>query len=192
MNNNFLILDTTYDSSFAVVYANGQVFFSRSDTEKGKTSERVIPFIEDSLKMANITKNDLKYIFAVVGPGSFTGIRIGVSIVSAISYGLNIKKASLTVFDGLGKMQDYKMIPSRRDYFYYSYNDQMGEVSVNDLPDIKILSKYTDVGNTVPDDVYAQKLSLKALTLIQNGFNEDVLTPLYLKKSQAERLKEGK
>ena len=95
----FLIVDTTYDSSFAVVYDDGKISYDLSREEKGKTSERIVPFTDGALKKAGVDKKDLNAVFAVVGPGSFTGIRIGVSFVAALALGLGVEKAGITTFD---------------------------------------------------------------------------------------------
>ncbi|MBQ7653280.1 MAG: tRNA (adenosine(37)-N6)-threonylcarbamoyltransferase complex dimerization subunit type 1 TsaB [Clostridia bacterium] len=188
----FLIIDTTYDSSFAVVYNDGKIVYDVSSEAKGKTSERIVPFTEGVLKKAQVDKKELNAVFAVVGPGSFTGIRIGVSFVSALAFALGIEKAGIATFYGLGSKDDYKIIPSRKDYYYYSFGDETGEVYKDDLPEIKkIKSRYSGI-NDVSDIDFAANLVERALDIINKNEFDEVLRPLYLKKSQAERMKEKK
>lgn len=53
-------------------------------------SETLLPHIQQVLKMAGVAKNQLKAVAVSLGPGSFTGLRIGLGAAKAIAYGLNI------------------------------------------------------------------------------------------------------
>lgn len=53
-------------------------------------SETLLPHIEEVLKMAGVAKSDLTAVAVSNGPGSFTGLRIGLATAKAICYGLNI------------------------------------------------------------------------------------------------------
>lgn len=50
-----------------------------------------VPMIEEILKENNVEAKDIKKIIVVSGPGSFTGIRIGLSIAKTMAYALNIE-----------------------------------------------------------------------------------------------------
>ena len=54
--------------------------------DNGRThSENLMPIVAEILKKNNITLSEINLIGCVVGPGSFTGIRIGVSSIKAIA-----------------------------------------------------------------------------------------------------------
>lgn len=53
-------------------------------------SETLLPHIQQVLKMVGVGKNQLKAVAVSLGPGSFTGLRIGLGAAKAIAYGLNI------------------------------------------------------------------------------------------------------
>lgn len=53
-------------------------------------SETLLPHIQQVLKMVGVAKNQLKAVAVSLGPGSFTGLRIGLGAAKAIAYGLNI------------------------------------------------------------------------------------------------------
>jgi tRNA threonylcarbamoyladenosine biosynthesis protein TsaB len=50
-----------------------------------KHSQTLAPMIDSLLKYANISLKDIDLLSAVIGPGSFTGIRIGVSIINGMA-----------------------------------------------------------------------------------------------------------
>lgn len=63
----------------------------KSDINTGTThSENLMPIIESSFKKVNFSLKDINLIVCDKGPGSFTGIRIGISTAKAFSDSLNI------------------------------------------------------------------------------------------------------
>ena len=54
-------------------------------------SETLLPMVDNCLKSSGITANDIKTIAVSAGPGSFTGVRIGVACAKGISFGLTAK-----------------------------------------------------------------------------------------------------
>src|SRR3989344_8086379 len=53
-------------------------------------SQVLLPLIEKLLKQQNIEFKDLKEIEVETGPGSFTGLRVGVSVANALGFALGI------------------------------------------------------------------------------------------------------
>ena len=53
-------------------------------------SQKLLPFIEEILEKENKSFKDLTEIGVHTGPGSFTGIRVGVAVANSLGYGLNI------------------------------------------------------------------------------------------------------
>jgi tRNA threonylcarbamoyladenosine biosynthesis protein TsaB len=53
-------------------------------------SQAVLPLIEDILKKNDLTLKDLDGIDVFEGPGSFTGLRVGISIANALGFLLNV------------------------------------------------------------------------------------------------------
>ena len=54
-------------------------------------SKTLIPHIEEVLRLANKKRNDIDSVAVSLGPGSFTGLRIGIAAAKAISYALSVK-----------------------------------------------------------------------------------------------------
>lgn len=53
-------------------------------------SERLMPHIAEILCMSDMEKNELQAIAVSIGPGSFTGLRIGLATAKSLAYALNI------------------------------------------------------------------------------------------------------
>lgn len=95
MNN--LILDCSCGMNVYVV-KNDEVF-SFEDKTQNKHSDEILNVIDNLFKDAKISVKDIENICVCVGPGSFTGVRVAVSIVKGLAIGSNAKVFVLTNFD---------------------------------------------------------------------------------------------
>ncbi len=64
-------------------------------------SEKLLPLLDDIFKETNLTLKDIDLLVCDKGPGSFTGIRIGISTVMAFSDSLNIPAIGLSSLEAL-------------------------------------------------------------------------------------------
>ena len=64
-------------------------------------SELLLPMAENMLKSLKMTFSDISLLAVSVGPGSFTGVRIGTALVKGIAFGRNIPCVALSTLDGL-------------------------------------------------------------------------------------------
>lgn len=188
-----LLLDTTFDRLLVATLNDGNISFLFGDADKGSTSTNIIPKIKGVLSEGHLEVTDLDCIFVVLGPGSFTGIRIGVCTAEAIAFGVNAEKCGLSVFDGFGT-DKLCVIPSRRGYFYFCESKDMGEISEGELMqknEFFYRNCVLDCGIAVSDEDYVKNLFAVAEEKIKTN-SLTPLEPLYLKKSQAERMREEK
>ena len=81
-----LRIDTS-DSAKVVLELDKIKYVSDSKKER---SQRLLPFLDQVLKEQNLSLSDISEIEVNTGPGSFTGLRIGVSIAQALSWSLSI------------------------------------------------------------------------------------------------------
>lgn len=91
-----LYIDTS-NSEEIVVGLNGERFKTDSRREK---SQRLLSFIGELLKKEGKKIEDVKEIEVNTGPGSFTGLRVGVSVANAVGWSLGIPVNSKDVRKG--------------------------------------------------------------------------------------------
>ena len=166
---------------------------------------QALPRIIGVFKKANITPKDLDKIIVVTGPGSFTGIRIGVTIAKTIAWSLNIPIvpiSGLTAMAISNKQEGYSMplIDARRGFVYGALYDNNINSIVEDshilleelvkkcydyrpitvITNNEIVTNY-NVNGYEPD-------ILKIVTYFKNkeGLNPHMINPIYLKKTEAE------
>lgn len=72
------------------------------DTDTGRThSENLMPMIEQAFNKTNLSLNNIGLIACDIGPGSFTGIRIGVATIKAFNDSLNIPCVGVSSLEAL-------------------------------------------------------------------------------------------
>lgn len=109
---NILALETTgkYGSA-AVIREDGTVFCASSETEMNHLKD-IITISDEALKLAGISKDELTQVAASVGPGSFTGIRIGVTTARTLGQMLGIPCIAVSSLEGLAMRVLSKAISS--------------------------------------------------------------------------------
>lgn len=81
-----LFIDTSSNEKI-VLKLNDESFESEARQAK---SQRLLPFIIETLAAKGVTLNYLREIEVATGPGSFTGIRVGVSVSQMLGWMLDI------------------------------------------------------------------------------------------------------
>lgn len=191
--------------------------------DNGRThSENLMPLVDEIIRKNNIAVNDIEFIACCVGPGSFTGIRIGVSSIKAIAEVLNVKLAQVTSLETLAANVENEetivsLIDARNNQVYCGIFDKEYNLKEEALADdineaINHIKQYNGVvitGNGI--EVHKELLEKELINvkfaeenrqlaknvgkigykkLKENAVeNADTIIPIYLRKSQAERLK---
>jgi tRNA threonylcarbamoyladenosine biosynthesis protein TsaB len=117
----------------------------RENNEHKSHATLLTVFIEEILRENNIQAGDLDAVAVSKGPGSYTGLRIGVSVAKGIAFGASIPligiETTLSMFWGLRRDKNYlpdsemlycPMLDARRMEVYYAIYDASG----NKLKDI--------------------------------------------------------
>ena len=187
-------------------------------------SEKIMPMIEQVLTETNLTLKDINLIVCDKGPGSFTGIRIGVGTVIAFRDSLNIPCVGISSLEALAynvKSDGLicSLIDAKNNNVYFSLfkleNNKYTQISNFKFETIEnvfeILKKYDSSITFVGDgsvfykelilqkdlhsnfcednDLSSYSLGLAGLEHYKNSTDNSIM-PLYLRKSQAERMLE--
>ena len=84
---NVLCIDTSGPSAGVAVLKDGRLAFECELTHGMTHSQCIMPMVEQGLAGTGLQTDEVDLFAAVVGPGSFTGVRIGVSTVKALAFG---------------------------------------------------------------------------------------------------------
>lgn len=94
-----LFIDTHSNLITISFIRNNETFTKTLESEHGH-AEVFLPLFKQMLKEKDIKFNDIEEIIAVYGPGSFTGIRIGLTMAKILSYTKNIPVKLISSLEG--------------------------------------------------------------------------------------------
>lgn len=102
-----LSLETATTNCSAAIAIDGKVVAIREENKKKFShSEKLHVFIEELLEEAKLKQTDLEAIAVSKGPGSYTGLRIGVSSAKGLSFALDIPLISVSTLELLAHQVD--------------------------------------------------------------------------------------
>ncbi len=222
-----LSIDTSSRLCCVAVLENENIIKEISQNNGLTHSETLMPIIKETLEHLNIDLHDINLLVCDKGPGSFTGIRIGVATVKAFSDSLKIQAIGISSLEALAyNVKENGIICSlidakndnvyvsmfeningnyilRRNYSTENINDLLDELrlfecSITFVGDGAVNYK-SIITSALPNkcnfiennDLSAYNLGLAGLSHYKNEQFDDV-TPLYLRKPQAERMLENK
>ena len=100
-------MNTLFISTYSDIITIGLLNDGKEITKKEKESHRghselIVPTIDEILIENNLTPKDLNEIIVVSGPGSFTGVRLGITVAKTLAYTLNIPIKEITSIEAIG------------------------------------------------------------------------------------------
>jgi len=214
-----LAIDTTTKKATVALKIQDKIYSKEMDNEITH-SEKLLPLLDSVLNEACIKLKDIDLFAITLGPGSFTGVRIGIATTKAIAKVTNKRifgttSLKLLALDGIKKSSFHpKYILSLMDarnarvyYNLYKYendkiidcdfagNDYLQNVIENvDKMNLDDLLITVDTSNLNIDSSIVASLDLTNifdLDLNSNLYDYINLDAMYYRKSEAERTKDG-
>lgn len=198
---NSLIINTSNKVLDIVLQKEGQVF-SSSSTNEEHHNEVLIPMIDKLLTQNKVTVRDINRFGVVVGPGSFTGIRVGVATIKAFrdvtgapAYGINNLDLLFTLASAqFDEVEAVAIAGSGNTYFVarmvnglvYKYDRNLTLQELKEIAPKGKIAMFEEDKN-----IKAMVVKFDAnimLNCLDNSTNQ-TLTPVYYQLSQAEREK---
>ena len=98
-----LAIDTTAVTAAAALVEDGRILGTYQQNGTLTHSETMLNMVENLLANAHVTADALDLLAVSAGPGSFTGVRIGVSIIKGLAFGKNIPCVPVSTLDALAE-----------------------------------------------------------------------------------------
>ena len=132
MKSYILCLETSSTNcSVSISKENKIIYTKESDGEEYRHSEFLHSFIEESMNNSNLKYDELMAVSVGIGPGSFTGLRIGLSSAKGICYSNDIPLITINSLEILAQKYKTKneeilvpMFDARRMEVYFSIFDK--------------------------------------------------------------------
>lgn len=162
-------------------------------------SNKILPLIREMLSELDMRISDINKIFITIGPGSFTGVRIGLTVAKVISWGLDIPLIPVSTLEYLASIKSSTkdmirpIIDARRGNVFTALYDKnlniLEKENLISFDNIKILENvelvsYDGVNDSLVSNIDIVKLIKKHINDI--SVNPHTLVPNYLKKTEAE------
>lgn len=200
---NILAINTGFKNSYVALKKGSMEVFKTSESSL-KQSENIMGLIDECLNVVNIKPKELNAIACVIGPGSFTGLRIGISICNGMTAPFeHINKVEINSLDLLAfkysknaESDFYVLISGGSNKSYIcKYNKNGERISAQLCDENNINKENLIVVGLEQDSGMMCDISLKytsedlleyAKFLVQNNNFSKTYIPVYLKESQAE------
>ena len=184
---------STYDNLITIALLEDKKLIQIKEQQSMRShSEYLMPLINEILKENNLIAQDLNEIIAINGPGSFTGIRLGITVAKTLAYTLNIPIKLITTIEALGISNanlDKKIItvadPKGKYYGIFENNQLIETLTyLNDSSFEDFLKENTDLLI-----ISEQKLDIeKICTYLENqlAINPHSVKPIYIKQIEVQ------
>ncbi len=193
-----LVLDSAFVPIVAIIIDGKEVAENHSNS--GRNSDTYMQLIDNTLKQANLSVDDIDCIAINVGPGSFTGLRVAISIAKGLGFASDMKYQTFTSFDYVQTDVQTILVPGFSNFVYSK--DVAGNMNCEDVNTLNIAYNYATFCDGIFNDLVKKGYNIKLLeklpyakvikTSRANWHKINELEPLYLRKSQAELQREAK
>lgn len=194
---NFLAIDTSNEYLTVVASKEGKAEVLFEPQCGMQHSVRLMPAVEETLQRAGLSPAECDFFAAVTGPGSFTGIRIGISAAKGFCGALKKPSLGITTFQTLAYNAEGEClaaVPAGRGFYYVcAFGEDkrvLGEPARTDGEGLSALAqKYAVVSyGDLPVPYRKADPARGLLEAVKAAKREDFggLCAFYLKKSQAE------
>lgn len=198
-------IDTSSSYLYLGIVKNDDLLISLKEKFDHDLSKFTLPKVVEIFDKVSMSVEDIDKIIVVDGPGSFTGIRIGITIAKVMAWSLNKKITTISsleamVISSLGTFEYYvPLIDARRGYVFAGVYDKSLKPILNNsyikLSTIKERLNYIDDYVVVSNDEFVFKNTVSYNPDIfkivkyferKRNINPHLINPNYLKLTEAE------
>jgi tRNA threonylcarbamoyladenosine biosynthesis protein TsaB len=179
-----LNLETATKNCSVSISQNGQTILCKEMAEAGYShAEKLHVFIEECIKESNITFKDLSAIAVSQGPGSYTGLRIGVSAAKGLCFALDLPLIAVDTLQVLASKLSISdgviipMIDARRMEVYSAIFNSKLEKIREVQAEILTESSFEEISETIH---FVGDCAEKAKTVLTKSnfiFHEEIIYP---------------
>ena len=200
----YLFIDTSTSFFTLSILSDNEVLYDYYAESKNDVASKIIPILSNALTKLNLEIEDIDKIFVVNGPGSFTGVRIGVTVAKTIAWSKNIPIVPISSLEFIATTNTKKqfivsMIDARRgNVFAGIYDKELNIIKDDQLINFEILLEETNdnyefISYDVKKEgtIFPKPNVLKIIQKHKNdvSINPHNINPKYLKLTEAEENK---
>lgn len=203
-----LYVDTSSSYLYTGIVEDDNLIAAIKEEYGQSLSEVALPKIAELFEKSNLSPRDIDKIIVVNGPGSFTGIRIGLTIAKVYAWSLNIPITTILSLEAMAissnrNISHVPMIDARRGYVFSAIYDKNNNellkpqhITIDKLnEELKKISDYEIISNDNLESFDKIESYNPDIVKIVNHFknrenvNPHNVNPEYLKLTEAEESK---
>ena len=158
---NILNIDTSSGICSVALAKDGEIIMGLESVEELDHSKSLAPFVDKCLNLLRENKEGLDAVSVSAGPGSYTGLRIGMSLAKGLAFGLDIPLISISSLEILavraifsypeftGNELIVPMIDARRMEVYTSVFDSGLNKLLDEMPMILNEESFKEIDDSV-------------------------------------------
>ena len=191
----YLFINSATANLVVAILIDGKITYLYDNNDDKDASSKIMPAIDEAFKLSNIAPKEIDKIFVVNGPGSFTGIRVGLTVAKVMGYSLNIPVIPISSLEFMCSGYDYDvmgLINARRGYVYAGGYDKDLNSIYKDcyilFDDVSSNMKYVSYDKFDFEVLFPKFDLLKIIKKHENDVVQNVhsINPNYLKLTEAE------
>ena len=188
----YLFIDSATTNLVVAIINDGKIAYIYDNNDNHDTSSKMMPVLALAFDKAGFKPQDIDKIFVVTGPGSFTGIRVGLTVAKTMAYSLNIPIVPISSLEVMASGNGgTALINARRGYvFAGTYDNDLNDIYPDSyvLMNDSLAKPYISYDNfdfeTVKPNIDVLKIVMKHEN--DEAVNPHTIKPNYLKLTEAE------
>lgn len=197
---NVLAIDTTTDICSISLAVNNKIIDSNDKIIESSQTKYLAKNIDSLIKKNTFSISNLDYILLSIGPGSYSGLRVGSSFVKGLSYAIKKQIIPINTFESMIVNSNlsgsyYVALYSHKNYVFaqeFLDGEALGEQVCDKISNLKKLPIYGYALNKIENIQYNEEKpsaikmieyfnqNFESLTKKQKDIND--ISPIYLKK----------
>ncbi len=209
-------IETTSKQGSVALLKDGELLCEKVLAYPLRHSNYIIASIDDVMKSAGMPLSVVDTVAVGVGPGSFTGIRVGIAIAKGLNCDGKLRVVGVSSLQNIADQVDaqtviYPMVYAQRDEFFVQkyqkrsdnsvvadgecmilkpevFNSMLEKTSVICTPDLDRLVKFGSLIDTdmLPDPVFPMASSTARIACFQSDEKSEDINPVYIRRAEAE------
>ena len=200
-----LYIDTSSSFLYAGILEDTNILQEVKKEFGQDLSKEALPEIDKLFKKAKLNPKDINKIVVVNGPGSFTGIRIGITIAKTYAWALNLDIIPVNALEAMSisceeKVNHVPILDARRGYVFAAIYDKDSNIILKPQhilleelqKELNKIDEYIVISNDEIDefeDIYKYDPNISKIVEKVNNrkpINPHAVNPEYLKLTEAE------
>lgn len=208
-----LYIDTSSNYLYSGIVENGKVRKEIKKEYGHKLSEVALPEIVSMFENTDLTPHEITKIIVVDGPGSFTGIRIGITIAKVYAWSLKVPITTIKSLEAMAVSSENNLIrvpiiDARRGYCYAAIVDKNDHMllkptyityeklkeELTNVSEYKIITNDQDkiqIETEIIESYDPDFIKITDKYKDKKGINPHAINPDYLKLTEAEESRQG-